>query len=98
MVTALDSKSSGLVQALTWVYLLARYSVPPFHTDVKEGTDKLKGPCSGLESQGEKKHCYSLPRKAEISSGSFSPYTSEPKIVSTKPLREHCRVYSNGLL
>lgn len=71
MVTALDSKSNGLVQALTWVYLLARYSVPPFHTDVKEGTDKLKGPCSGLESQGEKKHCYSLPRKAEISSGSL---------------------------
>lgn len=88
MVTALDSKSSGLVQALTWVYLLARYSVPPFHTDVKEGTDKLKGPCSGLESQGEKKHCYSLPRKAEISSGSlFTLYIWTENCINKTPER-----------
>lgn len=88
MVTALDSKSSGLVQALTWVYLLARYSVPPFHTHVKEGTDKLKGPCSGLESQGEKKHFYSLPQKAEISSGSlFTLYIWTENCINKTPER-----------
>lgn len=88
MVTALDSKSNGLVQALTWVYLLARYSVPPFHTHVKEGTDKLKGPCSGLESQGEKKHFYSLPQKAEISSGSlFTLYIWTENCINKTPER-----------